>query len=373
MTEVQHAPPPKFEVKSPSVKLHPRTEFAVRQGFESRTDMDGCFFRVLQKNIGKKLKDGQYEGDEKAKAKAEVAANIDGYEGGLDKRSSAILKSAIEIGEAAEGDEVIQSAVSTIIPDVRVAVVRDDKIVVEGDKKQVFSLSEWRDKLAAATPEERVKLEKEGVYAFALEEADESSQQPEESEKQSGDKVIKAQIKVQKEKISKMKREKAKKEDIESEERMLANLKIAEIADNPVGILQRVATLQALKARGVKAEGLEEALSQLELPAVRAQHELVSFLVANGVSAEAASKAAGNARIEGLAPLLANPSIRQMKGFSELIFSEKVTDKQLEELLLSLNGKKQKDREGTLGVLMFIIQEIVSAAYNTVSPDSRAA
>lgn len=203
----------------------------------------------------------------------------------------------------------------------------------------LLTKEEWQEKLEQATPEERTRLESEGLYGFVF---------PEEParEKSAEDEVFGRELQKLEERRNKLKPgESLSQEDGET----LMSLRFALQATGDAGVVLKGMTLERLrelvKLRGSMVLGLEEAVKSIESKMPQAESNFLGAFHESGATKEEAAMYLNALKKGKLPEMLQNKTLppEKLKGLSELIFGKELSKKDIGELLEVSKKKGLKD------------------------------
>lgn len=305
--------------------------------------------------IQEKIDKGDFAGDDKKeiREKAENALRYPGKEGDPEngKNLRAIFETLAVIGQ--DGKEISQSASENM--SIKIG---------NGESARTLTLDEWRAELDAAQkpadgsiPDpQKIKELEDGIFGYSFPQ-DTSETENATKEKSPEDRVLEAELKKMENKRSKLKEG----ESLNQEEgdRLIA-LRFALKLDGKAGPIFKKAALDHLAAVTQKGEmifGLEEAMKSLNSKMPQAENDLLSELRSKGVS-EADSNEYINAIKQGKLPeMIKQGSLPKVEGLRELFFGDKLTDKDIEELM---EIKKKK------GALSYLLEILMIAAFGSM-------
>lgn len=192
--------------------------------------------------INRRLINGKYDQDVALKEKVDSALLIN-EESKVTLQSSESLKNMIFLLEEAKGEngrleEAAEDALREITPYIKVKVETS-----EGS--EMYSFSDWKNRLEQFSPEERAQLEQEGLYGFKFPEEPVASTE-------SADETVEDLFNSQKASLQeKIRQKEAKGEDISAERTQLTLISYAENGEGDNAAYLRRIALKSIGRLGV--------------------------------------------------------------------------------------------------------------------------
>lgn len=319
MPEVQAAVAP-VEFRSVSAPPPPDVEREQVAALPPR-ERTAAVLKAGMEYIREKDEQGAFaEGEQKAAA--EWAQLFEG-EKGVNRDNSRALEGMLTALDVV-GDDTALGIRSHLTEFLRVQVA-----------DQALTYDEWNAKLASATPEERVRLEEEGLYGFVFpQEQPEQNVQQTAPEQSPEDLVITTQIATLEARI---KLGQEKKTNTKAEERLLVTLRLAEKANGSLGVLLKTKAIRDLQAAGVR--GLEATVEQIAPKEQAAQQAFAAELVRLGVDSTTVERIVNRV---GLEQFIQSEGFSKLSGLEESIFGRKLAEGELDALVDATLTAEQK-------------------------------
>lgn len=261
------------------------------------------------------------------------------YQGGdVNPDSSESLRATLHCLKAIGGDEAVET--------------RDNiaKYVSIKFEEKFYSPDEWQEKLAQATPEEKARLEGEGLYGFVF---------PEESKKAEAettqsvegkspeDRIITKQLSLLEGKIKTVLQKGGR--PTEEQQQLIGALRLAKEAKGEAGVLIKEKALRELKQSGVF--GLENTIESLSEEVSIARDKLFSNLKGQGWSEGGINGFIEAVRTGNVEGMIREGKFPEAKGLDKLFFGRELKDEELQRLL-DPEKKKNWPRNALLFALL---------------------
>jgi hypothetical protein len=208
--------------------------------------------------------------------------------------------------------------------------------------KNLYSPDEWQEKLAQATPEEKVRLESEGLFGFVF---------PEEDEKSGAETTQSAKEELPVDKIITEKLSFLEKKGrlTEGEQQLIGKLRLAKEARGEAGVLIKASALRDLKTSGVV--GLDNEIENLEGQALIASNKLTEHLKEQGWSEDNIKGFIDGVSQGNIENMIKEGKFPKVEGLDRLFFGRELNDEELQRLL-DPEKKKKWSKDALLIVLL---------------------
>lgn len=231
---------------------------------------------------------------------------------------------------------------------------------------ETFSLSEWNDKIAAASDGERQQLEQSANYGFAFPDIV-AQENPSPSEESSETNAIQLGI-------DRLKQMSLTGELTSTEKTQLQTLQLAQMANGEIGVLLKARALRSIQESAPRVAGR---LEQLEPQVADALQDLDKYLRSKGLDDQKMAELTQQLSEGNLTGILQNEKLMNSGDIAQLIFGRKLNESDMNSLLAAgLSQEEAKmllEKHGkediALALLLLMMLAPAAVAVNTVKQE----